>query len=286
MNVTVCGLRHLGVVTASCVNDHFTLACWEPDESIIEGFRQGRLPFSHKEPGLGAMMAGKLLLHLKPLEDAVSSADIIWVTFDTPVDEDDQADYDYVRRQISEIGSHCHAGQVIVISSQVPVGFTRECSRMLAGTGVEWLCSPENLRRGMGIETFVKQDRIVIGGTYNSKVDALFKPFCVHLEWMSWESAEMTKHAINAYLGMSIAFANEIAAISRRLGANVEDVERGLRTEGRIGTRLPLRSGGPFTGGTLGRDLAHLEKLVPHGVIGAVRQSNKQHAASLSAVAV
>ena len=159
-------------------------------------------------------------------------------------------------------------GAVVLCSSQLPVGTTRKLERRwmnaAAGRTVSFACSPENLRLGKAIEVFTKPDRVVVGvrdDRARAKVQALLAPIADRIEWMSVESAEMTKHAVNAFLATSVAFINELAALCERAGADAKEVERGLRTERRIGPHAYLSPGGAFAGGTLARDVSFLREL-------------------------
>jgi UDPglucose 6-dehydrogenase len=138
---------------------------------------------------------------------------------------------------------------------------------------------------GKALEIFLKPDRIVVGVRNDRTrqiLERLLYSITDKVEWMSVESAEMTKHAINAFLATSVAFANEIAAICELVGADAKEVERGLKTEARIGPRAYLSPGGPFAGGTLARDIAFLNiesqshKLATP-LLSAVRPSNDEH---------
>src|SRR5262249_55908779 len=129
------------------------------------------------------------------------------------------------------------------------------------GRCLHYAYSPENLRLGKALESFRSPERIVIGvdSTHDRGWLAdLFAPFCSKIEWMSIESAEMTKHALNAFLATSVAFINELARLCEGVGADAKQVERGLKTEARIGPRAYLSPGGAFAGGTLARDLQFL----------------------------
>jgi UDPglucose 6-dehydrogenase len=153
------------------------------------------------------------------------------------------------------------------------------------GVEVSFSYSPENLRLGKAISVFTQPDRVVIGArTEKSRAvfTELLAPFTNHIEWMSVESAEMTKHALNAFLATSVTFINEIAAICERVGADAKEVERGLKSEARIGPKAYLGPGGPFAGGTLARDIIFLTKLgqqndLPVHLFPAVRASNDAH---------
>jgi UDPglucose 6-dehydrogenase len=151
--------------------------------------------------------------------------------------------------------------------------------------GIDFACVPENLRLGRAIEAFTKPERIVVGtrgAARRPQLTTLLGPFSDHLEWMSVESAEMTKHALNAFLATSVAFINEIATISERVGADAAEVARGLKTDIRIGARAYLSPGAAFAGGTLARDIVLLgrsaaELGVPLHLIRSVRESNEAH---------
>lgn len=264
MNVTVFGLWHLGCVTAACVAAAGNrVVGLDPDERTIDDLRAGKPPIS--EPGLAELIAdeskaGRLSFTTSPAE-AVRDAEIFWVAFDTPVNDRDEADVGFVRRQLDAVGPHIRPGMIVLISSQVPAGFTREMRRAPWAKGIHFAYSPENLRLGKAIEAFRHGERVVLGASDESikpKLTELFAPFSDRIEWMSIESAEMTKHAINAFLATSVAFVNELARLCEAVGANAKEVERGLKSEGRIGPKAYLSPGGAFAGGTLARDLRYL----------------------------
>ena len=141
------------------------------------------------------------------------------------------------------------------------------------------------MRLGKAIDVFTHPDRVVAGvrsETDRAKVARLFRPFTDHIEWMSVESAEMTKHALNAFLATSVTFINEIAALCEQTGADASEVERGLKSETRIGPKAYLSPGGAFAGGTLARDIVFLSQLGQvHGVathlLSSVKTSNDAH---------
>jgi UDPglucose 6-dehydrogenase len=244
------------------------------------------------EPGL-AQLIGDGLSNNRLYFDvasaaAVSGAEVFWVTFDTPVDEDDVAQIsavvDPVMALIPSLPDRC----LVLVSSQLPVGTTRKLVDAAALSGrrdINFGYIPENLRLGKAIEVFTKPDRVVVGlqsETDRAKVTTLLAPFTDKIVWMSIESAEMTKHAINAFLATAVVFMNELATICEQVGADAKEVESGLKSETRIGPEAYLSPGGPFTGGTLARDVATLFDLgrelgVPVSLVSAVRQSNNEH---------
>jgi UDPglucose 6-dehydrogenase len=233
------------------------------DDGVVSRLATGRAPLH--EPGLDELIAqglgaGRLAFTSSPA-DALREAEVLWVAFDTPVDERDQADVGFVRRHLEVIATHVPAGCLVLVSSQVPVGFTRALARDWAGRGLAFACSPENLRLGKALDSFRQPERVVVGvhdPQDRSRLEALFAPICPRVEWMSLESAEMTKHAVNAFLATSVTFINELARLCEEVGADAREVERGLKSEGRIGPRAYLGPGPAFSGGTLARDLRFL----------------------------
>ena len=182
-----------------------------------------------------------------------------------------------------EILPHLRDDAVVIVSSQLPVGSVARLEAMRPGLDIA--CSPENLRLGKAIEVFTQPDRVIVGvrgERAKARIADVLAPITTKLEWMSVESAEMTKHAINAFLAVSVTFANELAQICEQVGADAKQVERGLKTEARIGPRAYLSPGGAFAGGTLARDVAFLGQLAErHGLaqplLAGVRPSNEAH---------
>ncbi len=266
--LAVYGLWHLGCVTAaSLAQAGYSVYGLDRDPGVIEALQAGRPPIF--EPGLTDLIdqnqtAGRLIFTVDPTI-ALAQASLVWVAFDTPVDAEDRADIAYVERQLEAIFPYLQNGTIVLISSQLPVGFT-------AGLRQRWQSqdptkhliyaySPENLRLGQALKSFQAEDRIVIGLDSDEGqpfLEELLGHFTPRLEWMSVKSAEMTKHALNSFLAVSVAMINEIARICERVGADAKEVERGLKSERRIGPRAYLGPGAPFAGGTLARDLRFL----------------------------
>ena len=293
MKVCVYGLWHLGLVTAAgLVTKGHTVIGLDTTE-IVDRLTAGELPI--QEPGLSDAIADGIknctLSFTDNPEFAFKDVDVIWVTFDTPIDNNDNPNVDYIELKIVSIGDSLPDNIRLVISSQVPVGFTTRLLRALRVMSVSQplkkvyiAYSPENLRLGSALTNFVYPERIVIG--INPSEKQAFKPFFSTLSsdlyWMSIESAEMTKHAINTYLSLSICFANEIARLCDRTGASAGDVENGLRSDSRIGFKSYTRSGDAYSGGTLARDVITLTGLIlktntDAPIITSITKSNKLH---------
>jgi UDPglucose 6-dehydrogenase len=288
LKVCVAGLWHLGTVSAACLaSGGHKVVGWDANEQTIEALARNEPPVS--EPGLAELVtrvaAEGRLRFTADAADALREAEVVWITYDTPVDDDDQADVGFVIRSVESLLPHVPAGALVLISSQLPVGSTRVLEQRATGLEITFGYSPENLRLGKAIEAFTKPDRVVAGVRNErdrARVTSLLAPFTDRIEWMSVESAEMTKHALNAFLATSVAFINEIASICEQVGADVKEVERGLKSEPRIGPKAYLGPGGAFAGGTLARDLVFLAGLgrehdVPTNLISGVKASNDAH---------
>jgi UDPglucose 6-dehydrogenase len=291
MRLAVFGLWHLGSVTAACA-----AAAGVPTVAIdLDRERVARLSAGEPplyEPGLAELIrAGLAARTLAFHADVafVSDADIVWVCHDTPVDEDDQADPDAVRREVEMLFPHLKDGAVVLVSAQLPVGSIATLEKSFAvqakGRTVSFACSPENLRLGKAIEVFQHPGRIIVGVRDNHAraiLEPLLRKFCETLIWMSVESAEMVKHGINSFLAMSVTFANELATLCEQVGADASEVEKGLRSEPRIGPGAYLRAGPAFAGGTLARDVQFLRALATSKglslpVMDGIIASNRAH---------
>ncbi len=285
MRVTVYGLWHLGSVTAACLaGGGHTVVGLDPDAAAGADLSANKPPVD--EPGLAALIAEQQkagrLRFTADAADAIPDAEVVWVCFDTPVDGDDTADVQWVRDRLEDIAPHLAPGTLVLISSQVPVGFGAKLAADWAKRGASIACSPENLRLGQALDCFRQPDRIVLGcdAADRERLTALLAPFGGERVWMSVASAEMTKHAVNAFLATSVAFINELARICEVVGADAKDVERGLKSEQRIGPKAYLSPGTAFAGGTLARDIGFLLDLAqehdrPAHLFRGVRASNE-----------
>ena len=291
MQISVVGLWHLGSVTAACLADKgFTVIGYDSEDRVIENFNAGRLPIF--EPGLEDMVYkninnGNLSFSSNPA--SIKDSDLIWVTIDTPVDEQDKADIGFVINEIEILFPHIRSGATVLIASQLPVGSVAFLENAYAKgfpeNDVSFACSPENLRLGKAIDVFMNPDRIITGirrEEDKNKLTPVLHQISENIIWMKVESAEMTKHALNAFLATSVVFINELAVLCEHVGANAKEVERGLKSEMRIGEKAYLRPGSAFAGGTLARDVTYLvKKEEEHGLssvfFSGIIQSNENH---------
>jgi UDPglucose 6-dehydrogenase len=284
-------LWHLGTVTAAGLASlgHRVVGL-DFDEPRIANLNTGIAPVF--EPALEELIkrglsSGKL--RFSSTVDDTKDADLLWVTYDTPVDNDDNADAAFVLAQIERALLGMSTNVLVLISSQLPVGSvhrleqTAALSRGTIRPRIAYI--PENLRLGNAVTDFLYPTRIVAGVRSNRDKELLHRLLSTiteSIEWMSVESAEMTKHAINAFFATSVTFANEIASICETVGADAKEVERGLKTEHRIGPRAYLSPGAAFAGGTLARDIAFLNRMarergVTTPLLSSVLPSNDAH---------
>jgi UDPglucose 6-dehydrogenase len=285
MKITVLGLWHLGSVTAACCAKHFQVVGLDFDAANVAKLNSGRAPLL--EPGLddliSAGIAAKKLSFTADAKTACASADILWLCYDTPVNENDESDVESVLANLRKALVHLPKGALVLISAQLPVGTCAKLEKEFSQ--FHFACSPENLRLGKAVESFEKAGRVIVGIRDDAKkpvLEKLFGPFTPQIIFMRTESAEMVKHALNSFLALSITFINEVARLCEHTGADAKEVSTGLKSEARIGPKAYLGPGGPFAGGTLARDVVTLTKLAEKNgekisVIPAIKQSNDLH---------
>jgi UDPglucose 6-dehydrogenase len=285
MKIVVLGLWHLGCVTAACSARFARVVGLDFDSSNVASLSLGKAPIL--EPGLESLIEEGIRSGSLSFETdaalACSGADLLWVTHDTPVDGDDFADVSPVFDGISRCLPHLPNQAIVLISSQVPAGSCRRLESMHPGRRFAY--SPENLRLGRALEIFLKPDRIILGTRTRADAEELsefLRHFSSNIIPVRTESAEVIKHAINSFLAASITFMNEVSRICEIVGADAKEVERGLKSESRIGPRAYLSPGGPFAGGTLARDVVALTNLAADNgeslvLLPSIKASNDQH---------
>lgn len=211
----------------------------------------------------------------------VGEADLVWACEDTPIGAGDRPDVDWVVTRLRSEVVGLTPRTPVVLSSQVPVGTTARLER--EWPHIDWAYSPENIRVKTAVADFQRQARIIAGrrGTaHDDRLRTLFAPFTDTVLLTDPETAEMCKHALNAYLGLSIAFMNEIARVAAVVGADAQMISQALLTEARISPRAPLRPGPPFGEGHLARDIYVLTALaqeqgIAAPIISHIRESNE-----------
>ena len=252
MKITIYGSGYVGLVTGACLADvgHHVL-CVDIDEEKISNLKNGVIPIY--EPGLEEIIkqcaADGNITFTTNIEDAVAFADVQFIAVGTPPDEDGSADLQYVLAVAKSIARHMDRPKVVVNKSTVPVGtaekVTAEISTILTERNVDIdfdVCSnPEFLKEGSAIADFMKPDRIVVG-TSNPNTETImreiYEPFNRNhdrMVFMDVPSAELTKYAANSLLATKISFMNEISNLAELLGADIENVRRGIGSDSRIG---------------------------------------------------
>jgi UDPglucose 6-dehydrogenase len=196
----------------------------------------------------------------------LGQVDLLVLAYDTPVDENDKADSEYVISEFKRIVMKLKLKVNILVCSQLPVGSSDSIQKILQGSGRDGSVTvqPENLRLGMAVESFFYPARIVAGthdGSPDELVIKLFNGIDAPIVWMHRRSAEVTKHALNAFLATSVTFMGEVAEICESVGADAKEVEIGLKSDPRIGSKAYLSPGLGFAGGTLARDVRKLSEL-------------------------
>jgi len=274
MRLAVFGAGYVGLVTAACfaeMGNH--VACVDVDAGRVERLRGGEVPIH--EPGLSEMIVrgterGRIRF-TTDARDAIVDAEVIFIAVGTPPNEDGAADLSHVLNVARTIGSLIAEPVVVVDKSTVPVGtadrvrqaIDDELARRSVRVDYAVVSNPEFLKEGAAIGDFMRPDRIVIGASDARAIDVmrnLYAPFSRNHEKlvvMSERSAELTKYAANTMLAVRISFMNELAALAERLGADIEDVRRGIGSDNRIGASF-LYPGAGFGGSCFPKDLRAL----------------------------
>jgi UDPglucose 6-dehydrogenase len=298
--LAVIGIWHLGLVNSVCLAGlGLRVVGVDSDEDRVGRLNSGQPPIS--EPGvetlLSRCLAEKSLRYTTDLHGAVADATHVLIAFDTPVDEDDGVDVAPIYDAIDAIVPALRQGAIVVVSSQVPVGTCDQLCEKIHARRPEldfgFACVPENLRLGQALERFHHPDMLVIGAdvpkTFTA-VEQIYQQIEAPRIHVDLRTAEMSKHAINAYLATMISFGNELANLSDLVGADARRVVEALRLEARVSPRAPLNPGFGFAGGTLARDMKVLRGIArKHGyeaplIEGALRLNEMQNTVALRAI--
>lgn len=267
--IGVVGLWHLGeVYSAGLAELGHSVIGIDENEEVIRNLNNNIPPLA--EPKLAELIASnRAISRLSYSSDftEIEGCNAVWITFDTPVNDDDEVQLDVISHSLERIIPHLQSGVLFVVSSQIPIGTSQKIVATIKEMRPEivfyYAYSPENLRLGDAVGCFMNPGRIVVGAERNEslmKIKEIFSPLNAEMIAMTPASAEMTKHALNAFLATSISFTNDIADLCERYDADVEEVIKALRSDPRIGPRAYLFAGLGFSGGTLGRDLKAMMK--------------------------
>ncbi len=296
MKIAVIGTGYVGLVTGTCFAETgVTVTCIDSDKEKIKDLTSGSVPIY--EPGLESLIKRGIeknrLFFSSSVREGIKDAEIIFIAVGTPPGEDGSADLGNVIKVAGEIGDSLSDYTVIVTKSTVPAGtsgMVRDTVKsMLTKRGVDIqfdiASNPEFLKEGSAVEDFLHPERIVVG-VENEKTAAIMKrlymPFVLNnhlILFMDIPSAEITKYAANCMLATRISFMNEIANLCDILGADVNDVRKGIGSDSRIGNKF-LMPGSGYGGSCFPKDVKALAKTAKdHGyemkVITAAEQANE-----------
>ena len=279
MLIAMIGTGYVGLVSGACFSEFGTqVICVDKDRGKIQQLENGDIPIY--EPGLEALVckniaAGRLKF-TTDLEAAVENADAVFISVGTPSRRGDgHADLSYVYAAATEIAKAIDGYTVVVTKSTVPVGTGREVQRIISDTKpsaeFDMVSNPEFLREGSAIEDFMRPDRIIIGTNSKAAADILkelYRPLYLLETPMlhtNIETAELIKYAANTFLATKITFINEISELCEKVGANVQEVARGIGLDGRIGGKF-LHAGPGYGGSCFPKDTrALVQTATEHG---------------------
>ena len=277
MKIAIVGTGYVGLVSGTCFAETgITVTCVDIDKEKISMLENGQVPIY--EPGLSEMIKRNVdserLFFSNSLKDSLANVDIVFIAVGTPPDEDGSADLKYVLAVAREIGQTINDYILVVTKSTVPVGTSKkvydEIQRELNHRGVDIpfdvSSNPEFLKEGDAIVDFMKPDRIVVGvDNYRARklMERLYHAFIIQnhpVEFMDIASAEMTKYAANAMLATRISFMNDIANLCELVGADIDEVKRGIGSDSRIGKAF-LNAGCGYGGSCFPKDVKALIKI-------------------------
>jgi UDPglucose 6-dehydrogenase len=273
MRIAMIGAGYVGLVSGACFSDfgHHVI-CIDRDEEKIAALKSGEIPIH--EPGLAELVASNVRQDRLAFDDqvkpAVAGADVVFIAVGTPSRRGDgHADLSYVFAAAREIARSLSKFTVVVTKSTVPVGTSDEVERLMRQENPEAefavVSNPEFLREGAAIRDFKHPDRIVIGTDdprARKVIAEVYRP--LHLNappilYTDRRTAELTKYAANSFLATKVAFINEIADLAEKVGANVQEVARGIGLDNRIGSKF-LHAGPGFGGSCFPKDTMALIK--------------------------
>ena len=274
MNIAIVGTGYVGLVSGTCFSEMgINVTCVDVDEKKIQKLQDGVMPIY--EPGLDELVernvkAGRLHF-TTDLTTCLDEVEIIFSAVGTPPDEDGSADLKYVLEVARTVGRNITKHVVLVTKSTVPVGTAKKVRGVIQeeldrrGVNIEFdvASNPEFLKEGAAIKDFMAPDRVVVGvesAKAKKIMERLYRPFTLNgypIVMMDVASAEMTKYAANAMLATRISFMNDIANLCERVGANVDNVRKGMGADSRIGSRF-LYAGCGYGGSCFPKDVKAL----------------------------
>ncbi|MCB1179400.1 MAG: UDP-glucose/GDP-mannose dehydrogenase family protein [Leptospiraceae bacterium] len=291
MKVCVIGSGYVGLVAGACFAEYGNnIICVDINEDKIEKLKKGIIPIY--EPGLSELVINntkaKRLHFTTSLKEGVENSSIIFIAVGTPTGAEGEADLSMVLSVAAEIGKNMNDYKIIVDKSTVPVGTAKKVSDAIKKETehpFDVVSNPEFLKEGAAIDDFMRPERVVIGADNPAAAEVmkeLYSPFVLNgnpIYVMSTTSAELTKYAANSFLATKISFANEIANLCDVVGANYDDVRKGIGSDSRIGKKF-LYAGIGYGGSCFPKDVRALLKTAkdfktPLKVIQMVEEVNE-----------
>lgn len=273
MRIAMIGTGYVGLVSAACFSEFgHEVICVDKDASKVADLKAGKIPIF--EPGLDEIVATNVragrLGFTDVLSEAVPGADAVFIAVGTPSRRGDgHADLSFVFAAAEEIAGALDSYAVVVTKSTVPVGTSRRVENIIRNVRNEAefdvASNPEFLREGSAIEDFRRPDRVVVGcdaERARNVMKEVYRPLYLNetpILFTSRETAELVKYAANAFLATKITFINEMADLCEKVGADVQDVARGVGLDGRIGSKF-LHAGPGFGGSCFPKDTLALLK--------------------------
>ncbi|MEP3758071.1 MAG: UDP-glucose/GDP-mannose dehydrogenase family protein [Marinomonas sp.] len=292
MKIAMVGSGYVGLVSGACFADFgHDVVCIDKDQSKIDRLHEGEMPIY--EPGLAELVGANVdagrLSFTTDLAEGIKDATAIFIAVGTPSRRGDgHADLSFVYAVAEEVGASLSNDAVVVTKSTVPVGTGDEVERILQASGTAHkfavVSNPEFLREGAAIGDFKRPDRIVIGAEDDFGRDvmsAVYRPLFLNespILFVNRRSSELFIYAANAFLATKITFINEMADLCEKVGANVQDVSRGIGMDGRIGAKF-LNAGPGYGGSCFPKDTLALLKTAedfdsPVRIVEAVVKAN------------
>ena len=292
MKIAVVGTGYVGLVTGTCFAETGNqVTCVDIDAKKVEKMQAGQIPIY--EPGLEELFLRNTeegRLHFTTnLAEGIEGAKVIFLALPTPPGEDGSADLKYILKVANDLGPLLKDYTVVIDKSTVPVGTSEKVHAAIskeAKVAFDVVSNPEFLREGVAVEDFMKPDRVVIGTKSEKAKEVMNKLYAPLVRqgnpiiFMDERSAEMTKYAANAFLATKITFMNEIANLCELVGANVDDIRKGIGTDSRIGKRF-LFAGIGYGGSCFPKDVQALAKTSTENnyqfrILDAVMDVNEQ----------
>ena len=269
MKLAIIGTGYVGLITGTCFAEFgYQTVCIDKDENRVKELNNSKCPFY--EPGIDTLLdkhlnKTKLLSFSNSLSKSVSDADIIFITVGTPSKRvEGEADLSFVWDVAEEISNHISKYCLVVTKSTVPVGTTMEVkniiSKQINEKDFDVVSNPEFLREGSALNDFMRPDRVVIGCENKKSEDImreLYRPLYLletPIVSTTLESAEIIKYASNSFLATKISFINQVADLCEKVGADIQDVAKGMGIDKRIGNKF-LHAGPGYGGSCFPKDV-------------------------------